>query len=49
MVLFKKICDVAKVAIIPPLEDIVKFGYKGNKKVKTFRPSLNFWLPIGTK
>jgi hypothetical protein len=35
--------------IIHPLEDIVKFGYKGKKEVKKFKPSLNFWLPTGTK
>jgi ribosomal protein L32E len=35
--------------IISSLEDIVKFGYKENKKVKKFKPSLNFWLPTGTK
>jgi hypothetical protein len=32
--LFLKFCDVAKVVVIFPLEDIVKFGYIGNKKVK---------------
>jgi len=36
--------------IIRPLEDIVKFGYKGNKKVKIFKPSLKnlatYWNQI---
>ncbi len=47
---FKFFCDVAKVVIIRPLEDIVKFGYKGNKKVKIFKPSLKnlatYWNQI---